>query len=93
MKTKNNHLLGTLSESSPDWFCVAIGDTVTVRVRSDSKAHDAGDYEMQVIQADSRSFAVGSTLGMPWWFYRNDGQCYVGDAHILPLNINEHFDN
>lgn len=61
---------------------IQIDDKVLVRNHSDNFAHKAGDMEMTVCCADEHSFAVNSLCG-PWWFYRDTGTSYTGDAEII----------
>ena len=60
---------------------VHIGDVVRVHNKSDNVALKAGVYDMKVVDKDKRSFAVES-FGK-WWFYRDSGEAYAGDAIIV----------
>jgi hypothetical protein len=64
---------------------IQIGDKVMVRNHSDNIAHKAGDMEMTVCCADGHSFAVDSSCGA-WWFYRDAGTSYAGNAEIIMPN-------
>jgi len=60
---------------------VHVGDKVRVHNINDNAALDAGYYDMDVIDEDSMSFAVKS-FGY-WWFYRDTGVSYVGNARVV----------
>jgi uncharacterized Ntn-hydrolase superfamily protein len=59
--------------------CIAVGDMVTIEVCGDNGKY-VGQYG--VIDADDHSIAVTGGHG-PWWFYRDTGHAYVGNAKIL----------
>jgi hypothetical protein len=60
---------------------VHVGDTVRVHNRSDNAVLKAGTYELPVVDEDEKSVAVQSFD--KWWFYRDTGESYVGNATII----------
>jgi hypothetical protein len=60
---------------------IHVGDIVEIHNRSDNAALKKGFYHLQVIEEDDHSLAVAS-FGA-WWFYRDTGQAYSGDAVIV----------
>jgi hypothetical protein len=60
---------------------IYIGDTVEIKNNSDNIVIKKGNYKMKVTAEDKHSFAVESHS--KWWFYRDSGQAYVGDAVVI----------
>jgi len=57
-----------------------IGDKVKIHNKSGNVMLPVGFYECEIIDADDKSIAVSGFD--KWWFYRDTGQSYVGDAEI-----------
>lgn len=62
---------------------IHIGDTVHVNNRSDNIVLKKGYYDFVVKAEDDHSFAVQSGLCEEWWFYRDTGESYTGDAIVI----------
>lgn len=62
---------------------IHVGDTVKVHNRSDNIAHKVGLYELLVVSEDDHSFAVAVKSFDKWWFYRDTGESYTGDAVVI----------
>lgn len=60
---------------------IHVGDTVLIDNRADNIALVAGRYEATVVDEDASSLAVDLGCGK-WWFYRDDGHSYTGEAVI-----------
>lgn len=60
---------------------IHIGDRVKIYNRSSNIAYKSGVYEMEVIDEGEKSIAVKS-FGK-WWFYRDNGESYSGNARII----------
>ena len=57
---------------------IKIGDRVRIHNRADNIISKKGFSNLDVIDADEKSFAVAG-FGK-WWFYRDTRESYVGDA-------------
>lgn len=56
---------------------VHTGDAVTVVNNSDGTAK-----RREVIAEDGHSLAIEDSIGLAWWFYRDTGAAYAGDAYL-----------
>jgi len=59
------------------------GDRVKVHNKSGNVMLPSGFYEYDIIDADDVSVAVEGFD--KWWFFRDTGHSYVGDAVILEI--------
>jgi len=60
---------------------VHVGQTILVENLSDNVVLTKGLYLMEVVAEDEDSIAVKG-FGGSWWFYRDTGQSYTGDARL-----------
>jgi hypothetical protein len=56
---------------------VHVGDIITVHNREDNAKYKAGIYQFVVDKEDETSFAADG-----WWFYRDTGLSYAGNAIV-----------
>ena len=74
--------MGTEEAREPAAFnYVHVGQTVLVENLSDNVVLTKGVYAMEVVAEDEGSIAVKG-FGGPWWFYRDTGESYTGDARL-----------
>jgi len=62
---------------------IHLGDIVEIFNRSENCVIKKGYYEYKVVQEDEKSFALGG-IDL-WWFYRSNGESYVGDAIVVDV--------
>jgi len=62
---------------------VQIGDKVKIHNRKDNVAIREGFYNSSVVDSDEKSIAIQG-IGK-WWFYRDSGESYVGDAIVVAV--------
>lgn len=62
-------------------------DRVFVHNKSDNAVLKAGYYNLLVVDEDEKSIALQFEVGNKWWFFRDTGEPYAGNAEIINVTV------
>jgi hypothetical protein len=62
---------------------IHVGDKVKFNNKTDNVAIKAGEFIAEIVKEDNHSFAINPLGYNFWWFYRDTGRSYVGNAIVV----------
>jgi len=78
-----NELFASIKNITQKFTNIKAGDKIRIHNKTENIAWPPGFYECDVIDSDAHSFAIES-FGK-WWFYRDTGESYTGNAVVVKI--------